>query len=106
MEIALQAVRRVFEDMLNGRTSREQADRWAYAVMQEEETGVVSYTPPRDRDRIWGCVMYLYGIDTLKAPDAFLHSDDDIRDAMMLRFGDGGDDLVGNRAAVAMLGRP
>ena len=41
MELDLQAVRRVFRDVLSGRMSREQADRWAYAVMQEEETGIV-----------------------------------------------------------------
>ncbi len=40
MEVDLQAVRRVFEDVLNGCMLREQADRWAHAVVQEEETGV------------------------------------------------------------------
>jgi hypothetical protein len=109
MEVDLQAVRRVFEDVLNGRMSREQADRWAYAVVQDEETGVVTYSPPRDRERIWAGVMYLYGIDTMKAPNAYLHSDDDIRQAMMADLGGGGDDLAGDsagtRAAVAMPGR-
>jgi hypothetical protein len=42
MEVDLQAVRRMFEDVLNGCMLREQADRWAYAVVQEEETGVVT----------------------------------------------------------------
>lgn len=42
MEVDLQAVRQVFEDVLNGRMSREQADRWAYAVVKEEESGVVN----------------------------------------------------------------
>jgi hypothetical protein len=110
MEVDLQAVRRVFEDVLNGRMSREQADRWAYAVVQDEETGVVTYSPPRDRERIWASVMYLYGIDTMKAPNAYLHSDDDIREAMMASLGGGGDNLAGGgsagaRAVVAMLGR-
>jgi hypothetical protein len=82
MEIDLQAVRRVFEDLLNGRMSREQADRWAYAVVSEEETGVVTYTPAYERDRIWAGVMYLYGVDAMTAPNAYLHSDDDIREAM------------------------
>jgi hypothetical protein len=55
-------------------------------------------------------VMYLYGIDTMKAPNVYLHSDDDIREAMMARLDGGddnlaGDDSAGTRAAVAMPGR-
>jgi hypothetical protein len=110
MELDLRSVRRVFEDVLDGRMSREQADRWAYAVVQEEETGVVKFAPPRARERIWAGVMYLYGIDTMKAPNAYLHSDDDIRQAMMASV-DGtadkaaGDDLARHRPFVAAVGR-
>ena len=88
MELDLQAVSRVFEDVLNGRMSREQADRWAYAVVQEEETGVVTYSPPRERGRIWAGVMYLYGIDIMTAPNAYLHTDDDIRSGMIASVGE------------------
>ena len=109
MEVDLQAVRRAFEAVLSGRMSREQADRWAYAVVREEETGVVTYSPPRERERIWAGVMYLYGIDTMSAPNAYLHSDDDIRQAMMVNVGAvgdevAGDDSAGPRAGVATLG--
>jgi len=110
MEVDLQAVRRMFEDVLNGCMSREQADRWAYAVVKEEETGLVEYAPPRARERIWAGVMYLYGIDMMKAPNAYLHSNAEIREAMMASLsgvGDkvAGDDFLGHRASVATLGR-
>jgi hypothetical protein len=110
MEVDLELVRRVFEDVLNGRMPREQADRWAYMVMQEEETGVVTYSPPRERERIWAGVMYLYGIDTMTAPNTYLHSDDDIREAMTASL-DGVDDTLADdnfadhRESVATLGR-
>lgn len=105
MELDLKAVRRVFEDVLDGRMSREQADRWAFAVVQEEETGVVKYAPPRARERIWAGVMYLYGIDTMKAPNAYLHSDEDIREAMVVSLDGIGDDSVRQRASLATPGR-
>src|SRR6266705_2234901 len=109
MEIDLQAVRRVFEDVLNGCMLREQADRWAYAVVQEEETGVITYSPPFERERIWAGVMYLYGINTMKGPNVYLHSNDDIREAMMAILCGGVDEVAGDdsasfRAAVATLG--
>ena len=94
MEVDLQAVRRVFEAVLNGGMLREQADRWAHAVVQEEETGVVTYSPPRERERIWAGVMYLYGIDTMTAPNAYLHTDDDIRRGMMASIGPVGDEVL------------
>ena len=87
MHVDLQTVCRVFEDVLNGAMSREQADRWAYAVVRQEETDVVTYSPPRERERIWASVMYLYGVDTMKAPGEYLHSDNDISQAMNAKLG-------------------
>ncbi|MGA7808191.1 hypothetical protein [Bradyrhizobium sp.] len=88
MHVDLQMVRRVFEDVLSGTLSREQADRWAYTVVQQEEAGVATYSPSFERDYIWAGVMYLYGIDTMKAPGEYLHSDDDIRTAMNAKLGE------------------
>ena len=87
MHIDLQTVCRVFEDVLDGSMSREQADRWAYAVVQEEETGIVTYSP-HEREHIWAGVMYLYGVDTMKAPGEYLHSDNDISAAMNAKLGE------------------
>src|SRR6267142_6485353 len=106
MHVDVQTVRRVFEDVLSGSMSRELADRWAFAVILKEETGVVTYSPPFERERIWAGVMYLYGINTMKAPNEYLHSNDDIREAMMaILCGDGdelaGDDSASLRAAVS-----
>ena len=88
MHIDLQTVRRVFDDVLSGSMSREQADRWAFAVVLQEEAGVATYSPAHERDRIWAGVMYLYGIDTMKAPGDYLHSDTDIRAAMITKLGE------------------
>lgn len=82
MHVDVETVRRVFEGVLSGSISREQADRWAYAVVRQEETDVVTYSPARERERIWASVMYLYGVDTMKAPGQYLHSNDDISEAM------------------------
>lgn len=86
MDVDLGTVRRVFEDVLSGSMSREQADRWAYAVVHEEEAGVVTYLPAHDRERIWDGVIYLYGVDAMKAPGEYLHSDGDIRAAMTAKL--------------------
>jgi hypothetical protein len=103
MHVDLQIVCRVFEDILSGAMSREQADRWAYAVVvQEEEAGVVTHSPHHERERIWAGVMYLYGVDTMTAPGRYLHSDDDIRAAMNAKLGEAAD----TKAAMPLRPRP
>jgi hypothetical protein len=82
VEIDLLSVRQVFMDLLSGRLSREQADRWAHAVVQKAENDLLVFCPPGDRQRIWAGVMYLYGVDSRETPDVYLHSDEDIRAAM------------------------
>ena len=44
MEIDLEAVRRVFCDVLAGRMTRQAADRWAYGVMQLSEAGSLTFS--------------------------------------------------------------
>lgn len=87
MEVDLLTIRRVFEDVLSGRMTREQADRWAYAVVQKEDAGVLKYSPPADRESIWAGVMYLYGVDTRKGPNEYLHTDADVMAAMKAKLG-------------------
>ena len=86
MELDLLTVRRIFEDVLSGRITREQADRWAYSIVQKEEAGVLKCLPPGCEARIWAGVMYLYGVDTRKSPNEYLHSDADVVTAMKVKL--------------------
>ncbi|MFM0738140.1 hypothetical protein PQQ51_12935 [Paraburkholderia xenovorans] len=87
MEIDVQSVRHVFEEILAGRMSREEGDRWAYSVMQQEEAQNLIYLPPSDKERIWSGVMYLHGVDLMESPDEYLHMDEEIRTAMKMKLG-------------------
>jgi len=87
MEVDLLTIRRMFEDVLSGHITRERADRWAHMVMQKEEAGVLKYVPPGDRESIWAGVMYLYGVDTRKGPNEYLHTNDDVMTAMQAKLG-------------------
>ena len=89
MEVTLEAVRSVFVDVLEGRMTREAADRWAYSVVRESGSGTLTFAPPEEKARIWAGVMYLYGIDTMEAPGEYLHTEEDIRVAMQEKVGNG-----------------
>lgn len=87
MKIDLQTVRQMFEDVLSGRISREEADVWAYSLVKEDEAESLIYVPDSDRERIFAGIMYLYGVDLKDSPDSYLHSEDDIRTAMEKELG-------------------
>jgi hypothetical protein len=87
VEVDLETVRRMFRDVLDGRMTREAADRWAYEVVRQSEAGTLKYSPASAKVRIWEGVMYLYGIDTMDAPGQYLHTEEDIRLAMAAKLG-------------------
>lgn len=88
MEIDLESVRGVFREVLAGRMTREAADRWAFGLIQQSETGTVIFVPELERKRIWDGIMYLYGIDSMEEPGKYLHTDEDIRAAMQAKIGE------------------
>lgn len=87
MELNLEKIQQLFLDVLSGRISREEANRWAYSVVQQSELGTLAFLPASDKDRIWGGVMYLYGIDLMEEPGVYLHTNEDIRTAMIAKVG-------------------
>ncbi|WP_218082112.1 hypothetical protein [Anthocerotibacter panamensis] len=89
MEIDIEAVRDVFRNVLAGRMTREAADRWAYALVQQSETDSLIFVPESEKKRIWDGIMYLYGVDLMEEPEEYLHTDEDIRLAMQAKVGEG-----------------
>jgi hypothetical protein len=79
MEISFEAVKNVFLNVLEGRMTREEADRWAYSIVKASESEDLICTHPEDKKRIWEGVMYLYGIDLMEKPSEYLHTEEDIR---------------------------
>jgi len=94
VEISLDVVKKVFLDILDGRVTREMADRWAYSVIQESELGTLIFVPPEEMGRIWDGVMYLYGIDIIEATGEYLHTEQDIRIAMQEKVCDGHSNFI------------
>ena len=82
IKIAIADVRNLFLGVLSGAITRENADRWAYLIIQKNEADELEFSPPQDREKIWSGVMYLYGIDMRESPDEYLHTAQDIRTAM------------------------
>jgi hypothetical protein len=83
MKVGLDDVRKIFEDLLAHQISREAADRWAYSIMQASEQNTLVFEPRSAEQRIWTCVMFIFGIDLQESPGHYMFTDEDIRDAML-----------------------
>lgn len=81
MQLTVAMVSDVFEKVLDGRITREQANLWAYEMMLNDDHGIVEFSPPAEEDRIWAGVKWLLGADLEIAPGEYFHPEGDIREA-------------------------
>ncbi|MGB7371035.1 hypothetical protein [Erythrobacter sp.] len=81
MKISFDDVADRFENVLTGHFSRMDADRWAWQMVQADNSGSLQFIPAADRPRILRGLNYLLGIDLRSAPNTYLHTAEDIRHA-------------------------
>lgn len=79
MIVTLNDVLEVLERVVSEEMTREDADRWAFSLVQKNECEALVFSPESKRDKIWASVMFLYGIDTQEAPGEYLHSQTDLK---------------------------
>lgn len=56
IQITLQDIRNIFDAVLNNEMKREDADRWAYRLIQEFDKGSLVFLPHIEEDRIWDAI--------------------------------------------------
>lgn len=83
MKVSSRDVSDIFNRLISGQLSREDADRWAYSLIQQSDQGKVEFLPPEDEKRIWAAIMFIYGVDLKESPGIYLHSENDIKGAYL-----------------------
>lgn len=73
MEVSTLEIRRVFNDLLNERRTREEVASWASALRRAEDTGSLRYVPSNAEAEIWKALEFLMGIDLKESPNTYLH---------------------------------
>ncbi len=59
--------------------TRESISDWAATLRRAEEAELLSFDPPRARDRLWEAITYLEGVDLKDGPSTYLHVVEDFR---------------------------
>ena len=79
MLLTIDDIKEKFSELIVGKISREEADRWAYERMQALDSGSLIFQPACDEEFLWSAIQYLYGVDTKDSPDEYMHSLEDIQ---------------------------
>jgi hypothetical protein len=86
MLLIIDDIKEIFNGLISGRISREEADRWAYERMQAFDSDSLEFEPITNEDLLWSAIQYLYGIDTKVSPDEYMHSIEEIKQAFEKRW--------------------
>ena len=82
MTIALESVIEIFENVLSGVMSRDEADRWAAAVIAKGEYEKLEYTPRQYEDELWESIKFICAFTLPDFEGGFLYPDDQLREEL------------------------
>ena len=68
MTVTLTEVRAAFDALIAGTQSREEIARWAELRRTADDRRDLTYSPPKEEQRIFAGLLYLIGVDTEVAP--------------------------------------
>ena len=80
MKISLLDVQQVFNDLLNHKISREDAEEWARKRMNALDNQDLTFDPPIKEQLIWKAVIYLSGIGLKISPDKYMEDEIGIKE--------------------------
>lgn len=80
MKISLLDVQQVFNDLLNHKISRDDAEEWARKRMNALDNQDLTFDPPIKEQLIWKAVIYLSGIGLKISPDKYMEDEIGIKE--------------------------
>lgn len=80
MKISLLDVQHVFNDLLNHKISRDDAEEWARKRMNALDNQDLIFDPPIKEELLWKAVIYLSGVGLKISPDMYMEDDISIKE--------------------------
>ncbi len=80
MKISLLDVQQVFNDLLNHKISRDDAEEWARKRMNALDSQDLIFDPPVKEELLWKAVIYLSGVGLKISPDMYMEDDIGIKE--------------------------
>ena len=80
MKISLLDVQKIFNDLLNHKISREDAEEWARIRMNAMDNQDLLFDPPIKEELLWKAVIYLSGVGLKISPNKYMEDDIGIKE--------------------------
>jgi len=80
MKISLLDIQQVFNDLLNHKISRDDAEEWARVRMNALDSNELFFDPITKEDLLWDAVIYLSGVGLKISPDEYLQDESAIKE--------------------------
>ncbi|MFC1398726.1 MULTISPECIES: hypothetical protein [Acinetobacter calcoaceticus/baumannii complex] len=80
MKISLLDVQEVFNDLLNYKISREDAEEWARKRMNALDNQDLLFDPPIKEELLWKAVIYLSGVGLKISPNKYMEDEIGIKE--------------------------
>ncbi|GAA5587370.1 hypothetical protein Acal01_02538 [Acinetobacter calcoaceticus] len=80
MKISLLDVQQVFNDLLNHKISRDDAEEWARKRMDALDNNDLTFDPPIKEELIWKAVIYLSGVGLKISPNKYMEDEIGIKE--------------------------
>jgi len=80
MKISLLDVQQVFNDLLNHKISRDDAEEWARKRMNALNNQDLFFDPPIEEELLWKAVIYLSGIGLKISPNEYLEDENGVKE--------------------------
>lgn len=84
MKISLLNVQQVFNDLLNHKISREDAEEWARKRMNALDNQDLTFDPPIKEELLWKALVYLSGVGLKISPDKYMEEENGIKEILIL----------------------
>lgn len=80
MKISLLDVQQVFNDLLNHKISRDDAEEWARVRMNALDSNELIFDPTTQEELLWKAVIYLSGVGLKISPDQYMEDEYGIKE--------------------------
>ncbi|HAV6041717.1 TPA: hypothetical protein R1P52_000492 [Acinetobacter baumannii] len=84
MKISLLDVQQVFNDLLNHKISREDAEEWARKRMNALVNQDLTFDPPIKEELLWKALVYLSGVGLKISPDKYMEEENGIKEILLI----------------------
>ena len=77
MKVSLDEIKQVFDELIDGKKTREEASSWALKRVFASDEKILEYDPPHDEKNIWEAIIFLAGVDMISTDRPYLFDKED-----------------------------